>query len=135
MSSGGKDFNAIYKELRELMLASAAGMKVSEDGETGLVMLAPVPHPFDAKTPLWFGAVKVGKAYVSYHLMPIYMNPALQAQISPALKKRMQGKSCFNFASRDPELFAELAALTAAGADVFSKPLTLQKGKRPARDE
>jgi hypothetical protein len=33
------------------------------------------------------------------------------------LKKRMQGKSCFNFTSVDEGLFQELAALTGKGFD------------------
>jgi hypothetical protein len=32
--------------------------------------------------------------------------------MSDALAKRQQGKSCFNFKTVEPELFAELAALT-----------------------
>jgi hypothetical protein len=68
---------------------------------------------------LQFGGVKIGKAYVSFHLMPIYMNPKLQAAISPELKKRMQGKSCFNFTSVDPSHIAELKKLTKAGFDEF----------------
>ena len=47
--------------------------------------------------PVFFGAVQVRKSYVSYHLMPVYMYPDLLKGISPELKKRMQGKSCFNF--------------------------------------
>jgi hypothetical protein len=59
--------------------------------------------------------VRRGKNYVSFHLMPIYMNPALQKRVSPQLKKRMQGKACFNFSAVDPVLFRELEELTAAG--------------------
>jgi hypothetical protein len=66
-----------------------------------------------------FGGVRIGKAYVSFHLMPIYMNPKLQAAISPELKKRMQGKSCFNFTAVDEGLFVELAALTARGIEGY----------------
>ena len=51
--------------------------------------------------------------------MPIYMNPKLQAAISPDLKKRMQGKSCFNFTSVDQGHIAELKKLTKAGFDEF----------------
>jgi len=68
---------------------------------------------------LQFGGVKIGKAYVSFHLMPIYMNPKLQSTISPELKKRMQGKSCFNFTTLDPSHVAELKKLTKAGFDEF----------------
>jgi hypothetical protein len=91
------------------------GMKVLKDGPEGCLVLTP-PSPKYRQHPkgLWFVCTRVGKAYVSYHLMPIYMCPDLQTRISPALKKRMQGKACFNFKAPDPKLFAELAALTRA---------------------
>jgi hypothetical protein len=69
--------------------------------------------------PMFFAAVRAGKAYVSFHLMPLYMNPKLNATISPALKKRMQGKSCFNFKAVDRDLVKELKTLTAAGLESF----------------
>ena len=47
--------------------------------------------------------------------MPIYMNPLLAKSVSPALKKRMQGKTCFNFKTvPDAELIAGLTLLTQA---------------------
>jgi hypothetical protein len=64
---------------------------------------------------LFFGAVKIGKRYVSFHLMPVYVHPDLLDGISPGLRKRMQGKSCFNFTKPDAALLAELERLTAAG--------------------
>jgi hypothetical protein len=44
--------------------------------------------------------------------MPVYVFPGLLTGISPALKKRMQGKSCFNFSPIDEPLRTGLAALT-----------------------
>lgn len=70
--------------------------------------------------PLFFGAVKIGRRYVSYHLMPVYIAPALLHQATPALCRRMQGKSCFNFVRPDHTLFRELAALTRAGFDHYA---------------
>jgi hypothetical protein len=70
---------------------------------------------------MWFGSVRAGKAYVSYHLMPLYFNPVMDAMVPPALKKRMQGKTCFNFKSVDKELFTELKTLTQAGVDSYRK--------------
>ena len=72
-----------------------------------------------AGRPLFIAAVEVNKRYVSYHLMPIYMNPALQATISPELKKRMQGKSCFNFTSVDSQQLKDLEQLTRNAIDSF----------------
>jgi len=71
---------------------------------------------------MWFGAVKQGKAYVSFHLMPLYMSATLEKQISPALKKRRQGKACFNFKTiPDAELIADLKRLTASAAGEWAR--------------
>ena len=68
---------------------------------------------------LFVAAVEVNTRYVSYNLMPIYMNPTLQAAVPPVLKKRMQGKSCFNFTALDQEQLQELAELTMQGIASF----------------
>ena len=71
--------------------------------------------------PLFFGAVIRGRAYVSFHLMPLYWEPSLAQGISANLKKRMQGKTCFNFRDPDEVLFKQLAELTAAGHQALNK--------------
>lgn len=71
------------------------------------------------KQPLFFGAVQLRKNYVSFYLMPVYVFPDLLSGISESLRKRMQGKSCFNFRQPDPALFAELAALARAGFERY----------------
>jgi len=69
--------------------------------------------------PVWFAAIRMGKNYVSYHLMPVYLNAGMQKRIPPELNKRMQGKACFNFSEIDPALFRQLAELTAAGFEGY----------------
>jgi len=70
---------------------------------------------------MYFGSVRLGKAYASFHLMPLYMCAVLTESISPALKKRMQGKTCFNFKTEpDPELLAELNRLTESGVQLWA---------------
>jgi hypothetical protein len=64
------------------------------------------------KKELFLAGVQVKKNYVSFYLMPVYMYPDLLADVSPELKKRMQGKSCFNFKRVDEALFQELEQLT-----------------------
>ena len=61
---------------------------------------------------VFLAAAKIGAGKVAFHLMPLYRQPELLNGISPALKKRMQGKSCFNFAAIDETLLAEMQALT-----------------------
>jgi hypothetical protein len=49
------------------------------------------------------------------------MCPDLTKRISPELKKRMQGKTRFNFKKEpEPELIAELKPLTDAGYEQWS---------------
>src|SRR5437879_12539865 len=61
--------------------------------------------------PLYFAGVRTGKNYVSFYLMSVYSNPEALKKMSPTLRKRMQGKACFNFTTLDPACFAELGRL------------------------
>jgi hypothetical protein len=72
-------------------------------------------HMLNKRTRLFFGAVRIGKSYVSYHLMPVYVFSDMLVDLSPELRRRMQGKSCFNFKRPDGDLFAELNSLTETG--------------------
>ncbi|MDP8994986.1 MAG: DUF1801 domain-containing protein [Pseudomonadota bacterium] len=67
----------------------------------------------------WLCGVEVKKNYVSAHLIPVYAHPELLDGASEALRKRMQGKSCFNFKKMDEELVAELEALVDRGVARF----------------
>ncbi|MDB5306393.1 MAG: hypothetical protein JWO38_595 [Gemmataceae bacterium] len=113
------DFAAVFDRLKAILTPYAPGMIVVKDD--------PGWYYLDTKTigankkPVMFAAVRLGKNYVSFHLMPLYMNPVLQGQVSPALKRRQQGKACFNFAAVDEGLFAELADHTRAGRECFKK--------------
>lgn len=81
----------------------------------------------------FFAGVRVGQRYVSYHLMPIYALPDLAANISPQLRRRMQGKSCFNFTTIDENLMTELEALTKRSFAHFTSdayPRTPQSTRR-----
>jgi len=101
-------------------------MEDVREAEGGCLLLAPWDNPRKAGERMWFGSVRAGKAYVSYHLMPVYTHAALAAKISPALRKRMQGKSCFNFKVADEALFTELEALTREGASLYAAPLEVE---------
>jgi len=59
--------------------------------------------------------------------MPLYTHADLMERLSPALKKRLQGKSCLNFRAVDEALFEELAAITEEGARLYSLPLKYEK--------
>jgi hypothetical protein len=66
----------------------------------------------EAKAHDFFAFVKPGTSYVSLYLKPVYTWPDLLDDISPALRKRLQGsRTAFSFAVVDEPLLAELAAL------------------------
>ena len=118
------DFAATHAALRRVLepFARKKGMTLAKDEPGEFLVLTP-PNAKYPQCPegLWFVCVRVGKAYVSVHLMPIYMCPDLGKQISPALKKRMQGKACFNFKAPDPALFKELSALAKSAYERWKK--------------
>ena len=113
------DFAPLFEGLRGIMLPYARKLdcKIDRDDE----LYVDTRHMLENKKPLWFGGVQIKKRYVSYHLMPVYLNPTLLEGVSPALMKRMQGKSCFNFTHAEASLFRELAELTEAGFNDYRK--------------
>ncbi|MDP9049469.1 MAG: hypothetical protein M3O31_01930 [Acidobacteriota bacterium] len=111
------DFTAVFEALKGVLKKNAGNLAVKADTTSDYSVTGHVASPFPQHKgrPMWFAAVRVGKAYVSFHLMPVYMNPALNEAISPELKKRMQGKACFNFKKEpDAALLKDLAVLTRA---------------------
>src|SRR6266403_2001282 len=112
------DFTQVFAELKSIFEPYAKKMDVAQD--TGTYYLLNAPFIMKNKQPLCFGGVRRGKNYVSYYLMSVYACPELLKSMSPGLKKRMQGKSCFNFKEVDQKLFGELKTLTKAGAAKFS---------------
>ncbi len=66
-----------------------------------------------------FGGVEIKKAYVSARLMPVYIHPDLLKYMSSDLRKRMHGKSYFNFKKPDGGLFDKLNDLIRAGVSQF----------------
>ncbi len=114
-SAANRDFPAVAARLRSIIEGNAEGLMFSAS-PAGDVKLekAPGGHPWD-----YVAGTRIGKNYVSYYLMPVYAMPELLTAASPELKRRKQGKACFNFTRIDEGLFAELAALTATGIERF----------------
>ena|SRR5437588_9989563 len=112
------DFDRVFARLKSIFQPYAKKLDVAQDNQT--YYLLNTRHVMKNKQPLCFGGVRLGKAYVSFYLMSVYACPDLLKSMSPGLKRRMQGKSCFNFKEVDEDLFKELAKLTKAGAARFS---------------
>ena len=103
----------IFQQLKEILVPFPTDMVVVIDEPDNYYLNT--HHVMKNKKPMYFGSVKISKNYISFHLMPVYVFPDLLETITPELKKRMQGKSCFNFKTGDTSLFQQLKALTQAG--------------------
>jgi hypothetical protein len=123
------DFGAVFVVLKPVLKKYETHMSVQADTpvEYTLVTKAASPFPQHKGHGMYFGSVRLGKAYVSFHLMPLYMCEELTRRISPLLKKHMQGKTCFNFKKTpEPELTDELARLTAEGFEFWREKKWLE---------
>ena len=112
-----KEFTEVFAALRKI-LTPYEGRLAPRQRDPGYFYMESL-EPTYKDRPMFFAGVKAEKNYITYHLLPVYTNPELNQEISPGLKKRMQGKACFNFAAIDPPLFKELGALTKSGYKVF----------------
>jgi len=119
MNAQPESFKNILDQLRAILIPyeKHTVVKSSPEGDYYLE----TRHLMKNKQPLFFGSVKVQKNYVSFYLMPVYVFPDLLDSVSPELKKRMQGKSCFNFKTADPRLFNELTNLTKMGFNRYKE--------------
>jgi hypothetical protein len=111
------DFPVVFEQLKNILKPYAEKLTLKADTSDTYYIDGPYSEKWQKQ--LFFASTVVKKNYVSFYLMPVYMYPELLQDISPELKKRMQGKSCFNFKKVEPALFAELAILTRTGAEKF----------------
>ncbi|MFN0302666.1 MAG: hypothetical protein ACKVQU_20205 [Burkholderiales bacterium] len=111
------DLNPVYGKLKAILQPYADRLETKINTDTELYI--DTRHIQANRKPLFFGAVQIKKHYVSFHLMPVYVDPSLLEGMSEGLRKRMQGKSCFNFKQTDPVLFKELAILAKSGFAMY----------------
>jgi hypothetical protein len=115
--SSKPEFAPVFAALRKLLESYRGNLAVQTDQPGNYHLEA--PFILHRGKPLYFAGVKTGKSYVSFHLIAAYFNPAMKKAISPALRKRMQGKACFNFTAIDEACFAELDRLIAESLKIF----------------
>jgi len=68
----------------------------------------------------FFAGVRLAPKHVAFHLMPVYADPRLLDDVSPALRTHLKGKTTFDFTIVDEALFTELADLTARSFEAYA---------------
>ncbi|HEY3040891.1 MAG TPA: hypothetical protein VGJ66_19285 [Pyrinomonadaceae bacterium] len=119
------DFPVTFEKLKAILKPYESKLVVVHDTDRNYYL--DTNYVMKNKHRLFFAAVRIGKAYVSFHLMPVYASSDLLQAMSPELRRRMQGKSCFNFKTVDEKLLEELEKITKAGFKKFHNPEFLQK--------
>jgi hypothetical protein len=125
----GDTFAETFATLRGILERHGKNLKVLVD-KPGDFQLGSPTMVDRVGRPLFVAAVQTKKNYVSFHLMPVYSDPGLLKGLSPALRKRMQGKSCFNFTTVDAEQIRELSSLTKTGIARFKNIKLPWEGKQ-----
>jgi hypothetical protein len=72
-----------------------------------------------AKGHEWFAFVKPATKHVSFYLLPVHEHASLRSSLSPALAKKLTGRSTFNFVAVDEPLFAELEGVVERAFDLY----------------
>jgi hypothetical protein len=128
-ATNARDFTAVHDRLKRILEPYRGRLVVTKDGPAGMsVELAGL----EGKPWGYVAGTRLGKSYVSFYLMPVYAYPEVVESMSPELRRRMQGKACFNFTNLDEPLMQELDALTAAGVVRF-RQMDLSGSEGPHR--
>ena len=98
------EFDATFVALKEIFEPYKSKLIVAADTANNYAL--ETHHVLKNKRRLYFGGVRKGKAYVSFHLMPVYTSPDIAQKISPELKNE--------------KLFNELRRLTKSGFTRFT---------------
>ena len=67
----------------------------------------------------FFAGVRRADRHVAFHLMPVYRHPELLDGCSPALRRRLKGRTTFRLTVVDEALFADLEALVARSFEAY----------------
>jgi hypothetical protein len=114
MSGAIAEFEAIEARLWSILEPYRGRLEAG--GVYGLVTLKWV----GTKQHDFFAGVRVAPKHVAFHLMPVYTDPYLLDEVSPALRKHLKGKTTFDFTACDEAAFVELEHLTARCFEAYA---------------
>ncbi len=111
-----------FAALKKVLVAHCDGLRVTKDGAAGyeLYTVGPIEIVGRKLPNVFFAAVKEGKNdTAALHFMPIHSHPRRFEDLSPKLKKKLTGKSCFHLKTADPELLDAVSAMLERGREIY----------------
>ncbi len=112
-AAAGTDLLAVEARLRAILVPYEDRL------EHATIYGIPTLRRRGANAHQWFAFVKPATKHVGFYLLPVHTWPDLVEAVSPALRKRLTGKSTFTFRSIDEAQLAELEALVARAFDQY----------------
>ena len=122
------DLVEVDRRLRRIFDPIRPRLVATKDDDAGLMLQIPglEDQPWG-----YVGGTRVGKRYVSVYLMSFYAHPEVVESMSPELRRRKQGKSCFNFTTVDEPLVEELTRIAQDGFERYLGLASEFAKKRP----
>ena len=126
VSSNTDPFQSTYEALRKLLTRHAPPFALSgmENEKPQLHLRTPkqivVPGAYGGKAQhIALACVILQKGYVGFYYFPLYLDPRLQEQLSPRLRKLLKGKTCFHIKGIDEELERDIESALNIGKTYF----------------
>ncbi len=113
------DLYPVYIALRDALLRGAPGLTIAKDALGEFTANVPAEHIMASKDPVWFASVRLSQTNVAVYLPPLAMREGRDVVVPDALKARAQTKTCFIFHDPEPDLLAQLEAVTRQVAQGF----------------
>ena len=109
MKDGNPELRFVFEQLKAILKPYQDFLVISHEA-TGEYRLS-TRFVMSNNQTLCFADIKLNTGGVSFHLMPVYVDPILLLDIGPELKQQMQSKANFYFDTLTPTLNAQLTRL------------------------
>ena len=114
------DLNATFDDLKGILKRYAKPFLVKEGYVRGkrdyhLILKKQIVIDGRKKNEIWFASIIQQKHNVGFYFMPVYCNPAIHKQVSPALLEHLDGKSCFHMTELTSQLKKDIKAALKVG--------------------
>lgn len=109
----------VFERLKAIMASYAGNLVIRSDSATLFEIDTRRLQPNGKSMP--FGAIRIRREYVSYHLTPILVSPQLLAEVSKYLRSHIRDEATFAFTRIDESLFREVAAVTKMAYESFKQ--------------
>jgi hypothetical protein len=125
-SAKSAQLDTVFDDIKAILAKYAKSFTVREGAvrnkrDYHLIVQKPLIIDGRKKDELWFASVIQQKHSVGFYFMPLCSCTGGKIEVSPALMKHLDGKSCFHMTSLTPELKKDIDDALRAGFAAYKK--------------